>query len=88
MVELDVRQAYVDLQVATEQMAVAIENRRVAAEILTQSLDRFAAGVTNSVEAVSYTHLVSRGVDGLRVTTKLAFLRPIFSVCPPSVTKR
>src|SRR6202041_3645694 len=49
-VELDVRQAYVDLQVATEQIAVAIENRKVAAEILTQSLDRFAAGVTNSVE--------------------------------------
>jgi hypothetical protein len=38
------------LQVTTEQMAVAIENRKVAAEILTQSLDRFAAGVTNSVE--------------------------------------
>jgi len=52
VVELDVREAYVDLQVATEQIAVAQENRKVAAETLTQSLDRFAAGVTNSVEVV------------------------------------
>jgi outer membrane protein TolC len=59
MVELDVRQAYVDLQVATEQMAVAIENRKVAAEILTQSLDRFAAGVTNSVEVVQSQETVA-----------------------------
>ncbi len=52
VVELDVREAYVDLQVATEQIAVAQENRQVAAETLAQSLDRFAAGVTNSVEVV------------------------------------
>jgi outer membrane protein TolC len=59
VVELDVRQAYVDLQVATEQIAVAIENRKVAAEILTQSLDRFAAGVTNSVEVVQSQETVA-----------------------------
>jgi outer membrane protein TolC len=58
-VELDVRQAYVDLQVATEQIEVAIENRKVAAEILTQSLDRFAAGVTNSVEVVQSQETVA-----------------------------
>jgi outer membrane protein TolC len=51
-VELDVRQAYVDLQVASEQVGVAQENRKVAAETLQQSLDRFAAGVTTSVEVV------------------------------------
>ena len=59
VVELDVRQAYVDLQVATEQIAVAIENRKVATEILTQSLDRFAAGVTNSVEVVQSQETVA-----------------------------
>jgi len=59
VVELEVRQAYVDLHVATEQMAVAIENRKVAAEILTQSLDRFAAGVTNSVEVVQSQETVA-----------------------------
>jgi outer membrane protein TolC len=59
VVELDVRQAYVDLQVATEQIAVAAENRRVAAETLTQSVDRFAAGVTNSVEVVQAQETVA-----------------------------
>src|SRR6202453_75051 len=51
-VDLEVRQAYIDLQVAAEQMKVAQENRQLAAETLTQSVDRFASGVTNSVEVV------------------------------------
>jgi outer membrane protein TolC len=59
VVELDVRQAYVDLQVATEQIAVARENRRVAAETLRESLDRFAAGVTDSVEVVQSQETVA-----------------------------
>jgi outer membrane protein TolC len=58
-VELDVRDAYVDLQVAIEQIAVAIENRKLAADTLTQSLDRFAAGVTNSVEVVQSQETVA-----------------------------
>jgi outer membrane protein TolC len=59
VVELDVREAYVDFQVATEQIVVAAENRRVAAETLTQSLDRFTAGVTNSVEVVQSQEIVA-----------------------------
>jgi outer membrane protein TolC len=59
IVELDVRQAYVDLQVATEQIAVARENRRVAAETLRESLDRFAAGVADSVEVVQSQETVA-----------------------------
>jgi len=59
VVELDVREAYVDFQVATEQIAVATENRRVAAETLEESLDRFAAGVTNSVEVVQSQEIVA-----------------------------
>jgi outer membrane protein TolC len=58
-VELDVREAYVDLQVATEQIAVAIENRKLAADTLTQSLDRFAARVTDSVEVVQSQETVA-----------------------------
>jgi outer membrane protein TolC len=49
----------VDFQVATEQIVVAAENRRVAAETLTQSLDRFTAGVTNSVEVVQSQEIVA-----------------------------
>jgi outer membrane protein TolC len=59
VVELDVRQSYVDLQVATEQIAVAAQNRKIAAETLTESLDRFAAGVTNSVEVVQSQETVA-----------------------------
>ena len=59
VVELEVRQAYVDLQVATEQIATATENRSVAAETLKQSLDRFGAGVTNSVEVVQSEETVA-----------------------------
>jgi outer membrane protein TolC len=59
VVELDVREAYLDLQVATEQIAVAIENRKLAADTLTQSLDRFAAGVTDSVEVVQSQETVA-----------------------------
>jgi outer membrane protein TolC len=58
-VDLDVRQAYVDLQVATEQLKVAQENRQLAAETLTQSVDRFASGVTNSVEVVQSQETVA-----------------------------
>jgi outer membrane protein TolC len=58
-VDLDVRQAYVDLQVAAEQMKVARENRQLAAETLTQSVDRFASGVTNSVEVVQSQETVA-----------------------------
>ncbi len=57
--DLDVRQAYVDLEVAAEQMKVAQANRQLAAETLTQSVDRFGAGVTNSVEVVQSQETVA-----------------------------
>ncbi len=58
-VDLNVRQVYVNLQVASEQIKVAQENRRLAAETLTQSVDRFAAGTTNSVEVVQSQETVA-----------------------------
>jgi len=58
-VDLEVRQAYVDLLVASEQLGVAQENRQLAAETLTQSVDRFASGVTNSVEVVQSQETVA-----------------------------
>jgi outer membrane protein TolC len=59
VVELQIREAYVDLQVASDQIATATDNRNVAAETLTQSLDRFGAGVTNSVEVVQSEETVA-----------------------------
>jgi len=58
-VDLDVRRAYVDLRVASEQLTVAQENRQLAVETLTQSIDRFSSGVTNSVEVVQSQETVA-----------------------------
>jgi hypothetical protein len=58
-VDLDVRQAYVDLELASEQLKVARENRQLAAETLTQSIDRFPSGVTNSVEVAQSQETVA-----------------------------
>ena len=51
-VELHVRNAYIDLEVATNQVKVAESNRSLALDTLKQSQDRFAEGVTDSVEVV------------------------------------
>ena len=51
-VELDVRNSYLDLEVATGQVKLAAENRVLALDTLRQSLDRFTAGVADSVEVV------------------------------------
>jgi outer membrane protein TolC len=51
-IDADVRQAYLDLTTAAEQVAVAQSNRELAQETLAQSRDRFAAGVTDTVEVV------------------------------------
>ena len=52
-VELEVRNAYIDLEVASQQVTTAISNRKLALQTLQQSQDRFAVGVANSVEVVS-----------------------------------
>ena len=52
-VELDVRNAYIDLDVASEQVATAESNKKLALSILQQSQDRFAVGVADSVEVVN-----------------------------------
>ena len=52
-VELDVRNAYIDLNVANDQVATAESNRTLALATLQQSQDRFAVGVADSVEVVN-----------------------------------
>ena len=51
-IEQDLRNAYLEFQVATDQVKVADSNRDLALRTLTQSQDRFAAGVATSVEVV------------------------------------
>lgn len=51
-IDYDVRTAFLNLQAATEQVAVARQNVDLAKENLSRSQERFAAGVTDSVEVV------------------------------------
>lgn len=52
-IELEVRNAFIDLTVANDQVGTAESNRKLALMNLKQSQDRFAVGVANSVEVVS-----------------------------------
>ena len=51
-IDYDVRTALLNLNAAVEQVAVTRQNVDLANETLSRSKDRFAAGVTNSVEVV------------------------------------
>ena len=51
-VDQDVRQAFIDLASAADQVGVAQSNVKLAHETLTQSRDRFASGVADTVELV------------------------------------
>lgn len=51
-IDYDVRTAFLNLQAAREQVTVARQNADLARENLSRSQERFAAGVTDSVEVV------------------------------------
>jgi outer membrane protein TolC len=52
-VEMEVRNASIDLAVANDQVNTAESNRKLALAILQQSQDRFAVGVVDSIEVVN-----------------------------------
>ncbi|MEQ1758743.1 MAG: TolC family protein [Vicinamibacterales bacterium] len=58
-IDYDVRISFLDLQATGEQLQVATRARELAAQQLTQSRDRFAAGVTNNVEVVQAQEAVA-----------------------------
>jgi outer membrane protein TolC len=55
----DVRSAFLDLQATGEQLQTATRARELAAQQLTQSRDRFAAGVANNIEVVEAQQAVT-----------------------------
>ena len=55
----EVRAALLDLKAAADQVDVAQSNVQLAAESLSQSRDRFTAGVTNTVEIVQAQQAVA-----------------------------
>lgn len=64
-VDYDVRTALLDLKSSAQQVSVAQSNLVLANETLRQSRDRFAAGVTNSVEVVQSQELVAEAYENL-----------------------
>jgi outer membrane protein TolC len=58
-VDADVRSAFLDLTSAASLVQVAQSNRDLANQTLTQSRDRFAAGVTDTVEVVQAQEAVA-----------------------------
>jgi outer membrane protein TolC len=63
-IESDVRNAWLDLQAATAQVAVAQKNREVTQENLKLTRERFEAGVTDNVEVVQAQESVAAaGLD-------------------------
>jgi outer membrane protein TolC len=58
-IDADVRNAFLDLNSAAQQVTVADSNRVLAADTLQQARDRFAAGVADTVEVVQAQEAVA-----------------------------
>jgi outer membrane protein TolC len=58
-VEADVRNSFLDLSAAQEQVGVAESNRALAQDTLQQAKDRFVAGVSNTIEVVQAQQAVA-----------------------------
>ncbi len=64
-VDQDVRLAYIQLNAANHQVVLARHNQDLAHDTLTQSTDRFAAGVTDTVEVVQAEQALVQADDDL-----------------------
>jgi outer membrane protein TolC len=62
-VDFDVRTAFLNLNAAKEQVAVAKQNVELANESLARSKDRFTSGVTDSVEVVQAEQALASAND-------------------------
>ena len=64
-VQVDVRNAFLDLQSAADQVAVARDNLALANQTLQQARDRFSSGVTDNIEVVQAQGFVATANDNL-----------------------
>ncbi len=64
-VEVEVRDAFLDLQSAADQVAVARDNLVLANQTLDQARDRFSSGVTDNIEVVQAQGSVAMANDNL-----------------------
>ena len=63
--EVQVRNAFLDLQSAADQVAVARDNLNLSNQTLDQARDRFTAGVTDTIEVVQAQGSVASANDNL-----------------------
>ena len=59
----DVRMAFLDLEATNEELQTATRSRELAAQQLTQTRDRFAAGVASNVEVIQAQEAVTLAED-------------------------
>jgi outer membrane protein TolC len=64
-IEVEVRDAFLNLQSAADQVTVARDNLVLANQTLSQSRDRFSSGVTDNVEVVQAQGAVATANDNL-----------------------
>ena len=64
-IEVEVRDAFLDLQSTVDQVAVARDNLVLANQTLDQARDRFSAGVTDNIEVVQAQGSVATANDNL-----------------------
>ena len=64
-IDVQVRNAFLDLQSASDQVAVARDNLVLANQTLDQARDRFSAGVTDTIEVVQAQGSVALANDNL-----------------------
>jgi outer membrane protein TolC len=62
-VDQDIRQAFIDLNLAADQVSVAKSNVGLAHDTLTQSIDRFRVGVADTVEVVQSEQALAQADD-------------------------
>ena len=64
-IDVEMRNAFLDLQSASDQVAVARDNLSLANQTLDQARDRFSAGVTDTIEVVQAQGSVALANDNL-----------------------
>ena len=64
-IDFQVRTAFLDIQSAADQVAVAQSNVELAAQTLQQARDRFIAGVADTIEVVQAQESVATASDNL-----------------------
>ena len=86
-IDQDVQNAILDLKSSADQVAVAQSSVNLAEEALTQSRDRFSAGVTDNLEVVQAQEAVASAHESLISSLYLDNLAKV-SLCPCLGTSR